>query len=624
MTTPSITRRQVLAGGLGAAAAVALSAVPGSRRAGAGLQLANAAASVGPAGTNLQSIKHVVFLMHENRSFDHYFGALAGVNGFATSSPAFSQAWPGGRDAALLPFHLDTTVRIGECTHDLDHTWQSQHSSWNDGAMDSWVSTHTSDSYEGAEYGTLTMGYYDANDLPLYYALAQNFTVCDNYFCSVLGPTGPNRLMWMSGTCDPAGSAGGPILVTESSNAFTFSCSWPTMPELLQDAGISWKFYNPYGPSYQPNGNAVSMLLDKNPLFFFSQYSDPNSSLYQNAFGSCGIPIPSKKSVFPGLTGPPPFAGGGPNDFATDVKAGTLPEVSWIIAPDGYDEHPPAPPALGEWYTAQVIKTLMSNKAVWESTVLFITYDENGGFFDHVTPPTAPTGTPGEYVTAAGAPAYSLNQPIGLGVRVPMLVVSPFSTGGWVCSDVFDHTSQLQFLAKVFHSTGLDGSVSGNVSAWRQSTVGDLTAALPMISLPTTPRGAPIYPPKPHLPPTSDMKSKAPVNFPTGCSANNLLELGSTAVQVCTTTAGSITVTSTTDFVVSGIVSGMPVEGPGIPSGTTVVTATKATRRAPSSITMSAAATASGIVTLSFPFSLYPIPDPQSQPTPSGAGLKPS
>jgi phospholipase C len=400
------------------------------------------------------------------------------------------------------------------------------------------------------------------------------------------------------------------------------------MPELLQDAGVSWKFYNPYGPSYQPNGNGLSMFLDKNPLFFFSQYSDPNSALYQNAFNYCGIPIPSKKTVFPGLTGPgPTFLGGGPNDFATDIANNTLPAVSWIIAPDGYDEHPPAPPALGEWYTAQVIKALMKNKSVWESTVLFIMYDENGGFFDHVPPPTAPPGTPGEYVTAAGAPSYSLGQPIGLGVRVPMLVVSPFSSGGWVCSDVFDHTSQLQFLAQVFPSAGLDSTVDGNVSAWRHGTVGDLTAALPMISLPTKLNGTPIYPAKPKLPITSNSMKKAPVSFPTGCANNEILELGPTAVGSCTTTAGSNKATcAATNFVSVGITIGMVVEGVGIPPGTTVTAVTKPTAKLPSSITMSANATASGNgnVTLTFPFSVYPIPNPQSQPVPAGPGLKPT
>ena len=198
-------------------------------------------------------------------------------------------------------------------------------------------------------------------------------------------------------------------------------------------------------------------------------------TLYQKAFGYYGHPVPQNNA---GFTTP-----GGRNDFAYDVHHNQLPAVSWIVAPDGYDEHPPAPAALGEWYTAQVIKTLMSKKDVWASTVLFIMYDENDGFFDHVAPPTAPPATPGEYITAPSAPSYSLGQPIGLGVRVPMLVVSPFSAGGWVCSDTFDHTSQLAFLAERF---GVDGTVDSNLSSWRQGTVGNLTSALPTLGTPIT------------------------------------------------------------------------------------------------------------------------------------------
>ncbi len=440
--------------------------------------------------------------MQENRSFDHYFGKHGGVRGFddVNNRQAFTQAWPGGTQATLLPFHLDTKKQAAECTYDLSHSWGAEHASWNGGAMDAFVSTHTSSSYEGA-LGVNTMGFYRRRDIPFYYELVDKFTICDNYFCSVLGPTHPNRLMQMTGSIDPAGVAGGPVIVTNSDQtAHQFTCSWETMPEALQSSGISWKCYNPYGSLYQPGSSA---FVNKNVLLYFKQYSDPTSTLYQNAFGYYG------PNVNGGLT-----ASGGPNDFAKDVANNTLPQVSWILSPNSYDEHPPAPAQLGEWYTQQILNTLLSNPTVWASTVLFIMYDENDGWFDHVPPPTPPAGTLGEFLSVDPLPssANGIAGPVGLGVRVPMIVVSPFSAGGWVCSDVFDHTSQLQFLRTLF------GVKVPNVSSWRQSTVGDLTASLPLVRSPVTTT--------PQLLAVSANESAPPIS--TECSAQQILELNPT------------------------------------------------------------------------------------------------
>jgi phospholipase C len=438
------------------------------------------------------SIEHVVFLMQENRSFDHYFGMLGGVAGFSDTNnrAAFTQSWntenggsgaPAGEEPpdVLLPFHMSVWKGRGECTYDLSHGWPAEHACRNDGAMDSFVSTHTSPAYEG-QLGTNTMGYCGEYDIPFYYELAKNFTICDNYFCSVLGPTHPNRLMAISANIDPAGVAGGPILVTNSTlSGFQGSCTWETMPDVLTEAGISWKCYNPYGSAYQPN---AGLFLSKNMLMYFDQYAnaDKSSAAYKNAFGYYG------PNVSGGFTDKNPHK----NDLATDVAHGTLPQVSWIISPDSYDEHPPAPARLGEWYTQTILDILTSNPDVWQSTVFFIMYDENDGFFDHVPPPTAPPGTPGEYLSVDPLPssAGGIAGPIGLGVRVPMLVVSPFSKGGWVCSDVFDHTSQLQFIASVFNTT------VPNLSSWRRATVGNLLSTLPRLSSPEyeVPRMAPV------------------------------------------------------------------------------------------------------------------------------------
>jgi phospholipase C len=458
-------------------------------------------------------VEHVVFLMQENRSFDHYFGAMKGVAGFddTNNRSAFTQAWTGANGApvdekppdVLLPFHMDTKTGQAECTYDLSHSWPAEHASWDNGAMDAFVATHTSNDYEGA-LGTNTMGYYTKADIPFYYDLADKFTVCDNYFCSILGPTHPNRLMAISANIDPAGVAGGPIIVTNSSlSEYQGTCTWDTMPDVLSEAGVTWKAYNPYGSTYQPGESA---FISKNMLLYFDQYAnaDPSSAAYMNAFSYYG------PNVNGGLTSTNPNT----DDFTADVANNTLPQVSWIISPDSYDEHPPAPAQLGEWYTQQILDILTSNPTVWESTVLFIMYDENDGFFDHVPPPTPTAGTPGEYLTDMTSQTVSqsggIAGPLGLGVRVPMIVVSPFSAGGYLCSDVFDHTSQLQFLASLFDVT------VPNVSSWRQSTVGDLTSTLPLLG------GKPNYK-VPKFAAVSDSESAAPIG--TECNNEQILEL---------------------------------------------------------------------------------------------------
>src|SRR6202008_4287361 len=179
-----------------------------------------------------------------------------------------------------------------------------------------------------------------------------------------------------------------------------------------------------------------------------------SSALYQNAFG-------------------PQFA----TDFLTDAASGNLPQVSWIILSVANSEHPPAPALFGENTLSSIITALTANQAAWAKTALFVTYDENGGFFDHVAPVTAPPGTPGEYVTAPAVPdrtvvgSPAITGPIGLGFRVPLLIISPFSRGGFVSSDLFDHTSVLRFLETLF------GAEVPNLSAWRRATVGDMTSA---------------------------------------------------------------------------------------------------------------------------------------------------
>jgi phospholipase C len=423
-----------------------------------------------PSGcAKLTDIEHVVILTQENRSFDHYFGSYRGVRGFSDQSAVFQQPDPANTRSSpvgtLLPFHLDTSQTNAACTHDISHDWVPQHQSWDSGRMDGFV---TSRLPTNANDAVLSMGYYTRADLPYYYAVADAFTLCDNYFCSVMGPTDPNRLYTMAASLDPDGKSGGPILQTIITNrsAMYGRLTYATMPEQLQARGISWKVYS------SPDESILGGILSDNVLSYFKNFQDPASVLHQNAFG-------------------PQF----PVDFLSDVVSDNLPHVSWLIGSVLTSDHPPAPSLFGENVLSLIITALMANPAVWAKTVLFVNYDENGGFFDHVSPVTAPPGTPGEYVTAPAVPdptvvgSPAVSGPIGLGFRVPMLIISPFSRGGFVSSDLFDHTSVLRFLETRF------GAEVPNLSAWRRATVGDLTSAFnfksPDQSIPSLPSTLP-------------------------------------------------------------------------------------------------------------------------------------
>jgi phospholipase C len=402
--------------------------------------------------STITDIEHVVIFIQENRSFDHYFGSYRGVRGFGEQSMAFQQPNPGNTTSApigvLLPFHLDTATTNAACTHDITHDWVPQHQSWNNGAMNGFV---TSRIPIDANDAVLSMGYYTRADLPYYYALADAFTICDNYFCSVMGPTDPNRLYTVAASLDPDGKNGGPILQTVVTNrtALYGRLTYTTMPEQLQARGISWKVYS------SPDESVLGGILSDNVLSYFKAYEDPTSVLHQNAFV-------------------PQF----PVDFLADVASGNLPQVSWLVGSVLSSDHPPAPSVFGENIVSLVVSALMANPTLWAKTLFLLTYDENGGFFDHVAPTTAPPGTAGEYVTAAAVPDPTvvgnpaISGPIGLGFRVPTLLIWPFSRGGFVSSDLFDHTSVLRFLETRF------GAEVPNLSAWRRATVGDLTSAL--------------------------------------------------------------------------------------------------------------------------------------------------
>jgi phospholipase C len=461
----NFTRRELLK--LGTATALAKLAPMGLGGCGGGSATPPPVPSVCSKPTD---IDHVVILIQENRSFDHYFGSYRGVRGFSDQSMAFQQPDPSNTTTppvgALLPFHLDTSTTNAACTHDITHDWVPQHQSWNNGAMDGFVSSRLAINPNDS---VLSMGYYTRADIPYYYALADGFTICDNFFCSVMGPTDPNRLYTVAASLDPDGKNGGPILQTIVTNRSDFygRLTYTTMPEQLQARGISWKVYS------SPDETVLGGILSDNVLSYFKNFQDPASVLHQNAFG-------------------PQF----PTDFLADLASGNLPQVSWLIGSILTSDHPPSPSVFGENILSLIVGALTANPALWAKTLFIVTYDENGGFFDHVPPTTAPPGTPGEYVTAAAVPdptvigSPAISGPIGLGFRVPTLIISPFSRGGLVSSDLFDHTSVLRFLETRF------GAEVPNLSAWRRATVGDLTSALnfkkPDQSIPNLPSTLPM------------------------------------------------------------------------------------------------------------------------------------
>jgi phospholipase C len=431
-------------------------------------------------------VDHVVILMQENRSFDHYFGAMKGVRGFGDPLPipvadapdrengtCWVQANPGrpGRPAVIAPFPLNTAedfrlMRV----EGTPHSWPDAQAAWDEGRMAAWPVAKTEHS----------MGYFRQEDIPFQYALAEAFTVCDAYHCSIQTGTNSNRLFLWTGTNDPSGMKGGPS-ISNSHDALVAdgghpdSYRWTTYPERLLQAGVSWRIYQDMADNFTDN-----------PVAGFKTFRDSHDGKPGSDPRLAQLGLSTRK-----LDG-----------LREDVLTGALPQVSWIVAPAAASEHPgPSSPVQGADYTAQVIEALTADPAVWARTVLFIMFDENDGFFDHVPPPAPPSAdgggstvdTTGEYhleTTASEAaterPEF-MGRPYGLGPRVPMYVVSPWSRGGWVSSEVFDHTSVIRFMETRF------GVEEPNISPWRRAVCGDLTGAFdfatpnaPFPSLPET------------------------------------------------------------------------------------------------------------------------------------------
>lgn len=405
----------------------------------------------GYSGT-MADLKHVVILMQENRSFDHYLGQLPGVRGqhdkqvltFQDGTNVFQQ-----RDAAgtiVTPF---PSTSQASCNHAFYGA--------NGGRWNTWV----------VDKGTNAMRYFRPETMPWMYSLASQYTVCDMSFCSLHGGTLPNRYYFMTGT------ANGEITNAGQND---YSRAWLTVPEQLQSAGINWRVYS------DNSGNGVTGSLQSG---FIGEYG----CNVTNSFRAFDPRIASDSDMAEG-TGKIWKANsfvytdsGVVNDDSEENLNGVLrdliaacrpgaehplPEVSWIVMPAAWSEHPAFDTQHGERYMNKVLQTLQSNPDIWNHTLVIITYDENDGIFDHVLPPRPEPGTPGE---------FSGETPYGFGPRVPTLLVSPWTRGGYVASEVFDHTSTIKFLEKWAAYLGKPFT-NPNITAWRRSIAGDLTSAI--------------------------------------------------------------------------------------------------------------------------------------------------
>jgi phospholipase C len=453
MTGPGVSRRRFLQyTGLGAAAAATV-----------GMGAGAAAAATTPAAKGLPKgfsgtiadVKHVVLLMQENRSFDHYFGTLRGVRGFGdkqvlsypNGTTIFQQPDPARTDLGyLLPYNL-----TDQTDGDLDHSWEGDHEARNGGLWNNWVAAKSEE----------TMGYFTRDEIPFQYAVADAFTICDGYHQGIMAPTSPNRMYFWTGTSSGWTSNPDDYTVDFGSDADTAEVT--TYPELLQKAGVSWQVYT--NDQVGDSGSFPDFFLGDygdNPLWFYQQYNSTNS---RNGGTS---ELAKRGAVTPWQTdaGAPALSQSHAayvlSSFINDVKSNSLPQVSWIVAPAGYCEHPSYTPDYGAHYVNTVLQTLFSNPEVWKNTALFITYDEHDGFFDHQLPPFPETSVTDEYIDGL---------PIGPGTRVPMLIASPWTRGGYVDSNVYNHTSMLEFLAT------WTGVKPANVTPWRASITGDLTTA---------------------------------------------------------------------------------------------------------------------------------------------------
>lgn len=431
---------------------------------------------------SIKDVEHIVILMQENRSFDHYFGTMKGVRGFGDRFPiplesgqrAFYQS-DGHR--IVPPYRADRKTSNAALIKGTPHNFPDMQAAWNQGKYGYWPLYKT----------PFSMAYYTREEIPFQYALAEAFTISDAHHCSVATGTDPNRIVFWSGSnFDPDKRAEGinctdvdsePVNLrcwikgempepgyTYQGNAFT----WPTIPDVLEKEGISWRIYQ------DPNNNWTGAM--HGGLAFESfRNAKPGSPIYEQGMRHWSL-----------------------QDLENDVRNNKLPQVSWILPSQADSEHPGAPssPYRGGDFTHEILSALTTNPEVWSKTVFFLTFDENDGLFDHIPAPAVPSYNLDK--TLAGKSTLDLKgmyfhsdkdrylderdtisgniRPWGFGPRVPLYIISPWSRGGWVDSQVADHTSVGQFIEKCF------GVTIPAISPWHRAVSSDLVSAFDFVN----------------------------------------------------------------------------------------------------------------------------------------------
>ncbi|MHA3775060.1 phosphocholine-specific phospholipase C [Verrucomicrobiota bacterium sgz303538] len=514
------------------------------------------------AGSTYLDAEHIVILMQENRSFDHCYGTLRGVRGFndprAIALPNGNPVWFQSNAAGetYAPFRLNIKDTKATWMGYLPHTWVDQSLARNDGWHDRWLPHKAAKNY--AQY-PLTLGYYNREDIPFYYAFADAFTICDQNFCSSLTGTTPNRLHLWSGTLREKPSIQSKACVSNEDADYGTAVSWKTFPERLEEAGVSWCIYqNELSIATGLSTDAERWLANfgDNPLEYFAQYGvrfsqrhrryleelvktlpdeiakleaapEPQSDAVKKNIRTMRVRLDNAhrsleqyteenfaklseaqrnihRKAFVTNESDPHFRelvtlsyeengkerrmqvpkGDVFYQFRQDVQQGKLPMVSWLVAPQYFSDHPDSP-WYGAWYVSEALNVLTQNPEVWKKTIFILCYDENDGYFDHVPPFVPPAHDRPDSGKASDGIDPSVEHvreprrhsgPIGLGYRVPLVIASPWSRGGYVCSQVFDHTSILQLLENVLsHKTGKPIRET-NISEWRRTVCGDLSS----------------------------------------------------------------------------------------------------------------------------------------------------
>eukprot|EP01013_Petalomonas_cantuscygni_P038271 TRINITY_DN69344_c0_g1_i1.p1 TRINITY_DN69344_c0_g1~~TRINITY_DN69344_c0_g1_i1.p1 ORF type:complete len:721 (+),score=46.30 TRINITY_DN69344_c0_g1_i1:105-2267(+) len=401
----------------------------------------------------ISDMKHVVVFMQENRAFDHYYGSMRGVRGFSdraatllpSGRPVFWQPVSANTSEYQLPFHAEFTSSDAQCLDAPEMDFPCDMKMWNEGKMDAWNTARD------PGYG---MMHFQREDLPFYYALADAFTIGDQYFQSTFTATNPNRLFLFSGS-NGLSVGQQPVLDNHEPHP---GWEWPTAAEVLEDAGVSWHVL-------QERDN-----FDDNGFAWFKTFQEakPGSSWFDKGMARVADVVSS---------------------FDAMLANDSLPQVLYIVGPAMLSEHATNHPAAGEDLSARLIARLRAHPSVYAKTAFILNYDEGGQFFDHATPPTAPTRpAPMSGRTLDGSQYdgkstvdvsgdvwknYMDTQhvPIGPGFRVPLMVISPWTRGGFVTNAVYDHTSVLRLIETRFNVS------FDNISPWRRAVCGDLVTA---------------------------------------------------------------------------------------------------------------------------------------------------